>query len=150
MGRHAIGVTLPGIEQRDEMIMRSAWRSRTTPGRLEVTTTVTTLVVAAVGFGLMSLAMAVLDAVGAPSLVRAAPWYLPTTAALVWALRRPEPAVVSEDGADSWLVFSLRATMVGVGTARGRPARVIAAVLLGALIAWGLLLVGVLALAGVG
>jgi hypothetical protein len=110
---------------------------------------VTTLVVAAVGFGLMALAMAALDAAGAPAAVRSAPWSLPTAAALVWALRRPTPAEVSDDGADSWLMFSIRATMIGVDQVRSRPLRAITTVVLGAPIAWGLLLVGALAAAGV-
>ena len=59
------------------MIMRPAWRSRTAPRRRRLAASITTLVVAAVGFGTMALVMAGSAPIAAPAAVRAAPWYLP-------------------------------------------------------------------------
>jgi hypothetical protein len=106
-------------------------------------------VLAVIGATLMTLVMTLLDRIGAPSLVAAAPWYLPTIAALVWNLGRPKPGLAGQDGDESWLVYSIRAVMVGAERPKSRPARAITAVLFGAPVAWCLLVVGVLALAGV-
>jgi hypothetical protein len=132
------------------MIMRPAWRSRTTPRQRTLAVSATFLLVAGVGLGVMALVIAALDKVGAPGAVTASPWYLPTAGALAWSMHRPRPGVVTEDGADSWLIFSIRATMVGVGAARPRPLRAIAAVAFGAPVAWGLIVVGALVLLGIG
>ncbi len=131
------------------MIMRPAWRYRTTPGRRALGIGVTFVLLGAAGTGLMALVIAALRALDAPSGVASAPWWLPTLLALGWTLHHPKPGEVTEDGDDSWLVLSIRATMVGIGTARPRPLRVITAVVFGAPVAWGLVVVAVLVLAGI-
>lgn len=130
--------------------MPPAWRTRTSPRRRAQAAAATFAVLVAIGAAVMGAAMAVLDAVGAPAAVAAAPWYLPTAAALAWNLRRPRPGVIGDDGDESWLVYTIRAVMVGAETPRARPARAVTAVLFGAPIVWSLLVVGVLALAGIG
>jgi hypothetical protein len=131
------------------MIMRPAWRSRTTPGKRAAGIGATFALLLVGGVAVMWLVVLALRAVGAPGAVTAAPWWLPTLGALGWAMRRPKPGEVTEDGDDSWLMLSVRAVMVGIDEPRARPLRVITAVLFGAPVAWGLVLVGALILAGI-
>ncbi len=104
--------------------------------------------VSACGAGLMLLVIRLLEFTGAPAAVVWAPWYIPTIAAVVWTTRRPKPATV-EDGDESWVIHSLRTALVGVDTPRPTRVRVTTALALGAPIAWSLVIVGVLALAGI-
>lgn len=131
------------------MIMRPAWRSRTTPGRRAVAAGLTCALIGALGLGLLWLVVRVLQWLDAPGWLVWAPWWLPTAAAVVWALRHPKPAEVTEDGADSWLIMSMRTVMVGVGEARPRPLRAATGVAFGAAFAWGLVVVAILTLAGI-
>lgn len=97
----------------------------------------------------MLLVIRLLEFTGAPSAVVWAPWYVPTAAAIAWTLRDPTPASVGDDGDESWTVYALRAALVGVDTPRPRRARLATALLLGAPIGWSLVVIGVLALAGI-
>jgi hypothetical protein len=137
------------IGERNDMIMRPAWRSRTTARRRAVAAGLTSVLIGVLGAGLMWVVVYVLGALGAPGWLVWAPWWAPTLAALVWALRRPKPGEVTEDGADSWLILSIRTVMVGVDTPRPRPFRAVTAVLFGAVFAWGLVVVTILTLAGI-
>jgi hypothetical protein len=151
MASEAIGVTRYGsrIERGNEMIMRPAWRSRTTARRRAVAAGLTCALIGALGLVLLWLVVWVLDRLDAPGWLVSGPWWIPTLVSLVWALRRPKPGEVTEDGADSWLILSMRTVMVGVDEPRPRPLRAITAVVFGAPFAWGLVVVAILTLAGI-
>lgn len=106
-------------------------------------------VLCAIGLGLMLLVIRLLGLTGAPSAVVWAPWYVPTLAAVAWAVREPTPASVGDDGDESWTVFALRAALVGIDTRRPKRVRLVTALVLGGPIGWSLVIIGVLALAGI-
>ena len=131
------------------MIMRPAWRHRTTPRRRWTGIALTFALVGGLGLLMLWLVTALLRAVDAPGWLVTAPVWLPTFGALAWALGRPQPAVATEDGDDSWMLMAVRAVMVGLDEPRARPVRAITAVVFGAPTAWGLLIVLVLMLVGI-
>ncbi len=103
-----------------------------------------------VGAAIMFLVILLLDRFGAPGWLTIMPWWLPTIAALAWTLRRPAPAVVSNDDDDSWAGYVIRYVLVGEGEQRETPLRAIAAAVFGAPVAWSLVVFGVLVLIGLG
>lgn len=86
---------------------------------------------------------------GAPVWAVLLPWWAPTLAAVVWAIRRATPAVASDDDDDGWFGYSLRWVLVGEGSPRAAPIRVVTAVLFGGSVAWAMLLLGLLSLLGI-
>jgi hypothetical protein len=106
------------------------------------------MVIAVVGLFLMVLVIWLLDRLGAPAWVASMPWWAPTVAAAAWVALRPSPAVVSNDDDHSWGGFAIRFVMVGEGEARPMSTRIITAVVVGAPLAWSMLIFGALAAAG--
>ncbi len=70
------------------------------------------------------------------------PWAVPTAIVVGWALFRPTPAVATDDDDESWPGYAIQYVLVGEGTPRAAPARVVAAVLFGAPVTWALLVFG--------
>ena len=132
----------------NEFIRKSKWRTRTTPGLRTVAALVTFALIVAIGLVIMVLVMVGLDRLDAPGWVVALPWMVPTAGMLAWVLRRPGPAVLSNDDDDSWSGFAIRSVLVGRDTPRAAPLRVIATVLFGAPIVWSFVVLGILELAG--
>jgi hypothetical protein len=142
-------VTAAGDQPRSEFLRRSLWRVRTTPGRRSAAAAVTFFIILAVGVAIMWAAFAALGWLGAPGWVAALPWIVPTIGALVWALGRPKPAILSDDDDDSWAGYAVRLVMIGREEPRQRPARVLTAIVLGAPVAWALVLLLLLEMIGV-
>jgi hypothetical protein len=90
-----------------------------------------------------------LSLAGAPPWLVSLPWWLPTIGAVVWTLGRPAPAEVTDDDDDSWFGHSLRWVLVGELAPRPAIARVVAAIVFGAPVAWALLVIGLLTLLGI-
>jgi hypothetical protein len=109
---------------------------------------ITFAVIAAAGTLLMWGMIWLLDRLGAPGWVVALPWVAPTVGALAWTLLRPTPAVATDDDDDSWVGYALRYVMAGEDTPRAAPARVVAAIVLGAPVVWALGMFWLLTLAG--
>jgi hypothetical protein len=92
--------------------------------------------------------MWLLGLLGAPTWLTVLPWVLPTGGALLWAAIRPTPAVATDDDDDSWIGFAIRLVMFGEDEPRALPARLVAALLLGAPVAWALGVFGGLSIVG--
>ena len=73
-----------------------------------------------------------LDKLGVPAVWRHLAWIVPTLGALVWALRRPDPATASEDEQQPWSDYAVRAVMVGIDAPRPAAQRAITGIVFGA------------------
>lgn len=133
----------------DDLIRGPKWRTRTEPQRRAAAAVGSLVLIAVVGAGLMALAMWSLGALGSPRWLVLLPWWLPTLGTVAWTLRGPAPAIATDDDDDSWAVYAIRFVLVGADEPRPAPARLIAAVLVGAPVCWALLLFGIVTLAGV-
>lgn len=137
------------MSESSEFIRGPKWRTRVAPRTRATAALATAAVVVAIGAIVMWVAILVLQSTGAPGWVAAAPWWLPAGAVTVWTLRRPAPAIATDDDDDSWPGFAIRRLLVGEDEARAVPIRVAVAVVVGGPIGWALLLLGGLVLLGV-
>lgn len=137
------------IETRNEFIRRSLWRMRTTTRKRATAAAFTFLLIAAVGLVVMVAVMTGLRAIGSPGWLVAAPWWVPTLGMLVWTVFRPSPAIVSDDDDDSWVGYSMRLVLYGADVPQALPIRLIAALLLGALVVWAFVVFTILELLGI-
>ena len=133
----------------DDLIRGPNWRTRADPQHRATAAAVTFAAVVIIGAVLMALPMWLLDSLEAPGWLFLLPWWLPTLGTVIWTLRSPAPAIVTDDDDDSWAIYSIRFVLVGAGEPRPTPIRVIAATLLGAPVCWALVLFGGLILLGV-
>ncbi len=99
------------------------------------------VVAALVSVGLRSLA--------APTWAVALPWVLPIVGTVVWTLRSPAPAVLSDDDDESWSGYAIRWAMVGADEPRPVGVRVVAALVFGAPIVWSFVVLTALELTGI-
>ena len=90
-----------------------------------------------------------LRALGAPTWVVALPWLLPIVGMLIWTVRSPAPAVLSDDDDESWSGYAIRSIMVGAVERRPAPVRVLAALLFGAPVVWSFVVLTALELTGI-
>ena len=74
---------------------------------------------------------------------------MPTIGALLWALGRPIPAILTDDDDDSWVGYSIRQVMIGSEEPRLRTVRAVLAVVFGAPIVWALSLFLLVELTGI-
>jgi hypothetical protein len=137
------------IETDNEFIRGSSWRVRTTPRKRALAAAATFLLVAAVGLATMYGCMALLRLFDPPQWVVLLPWLLPTAGMLYWTMFRPSPAIVSDDDDDSWVGYSMRLVLFGADVPQALPIRVVAAILLGALVVWAFVVFTILELVGV-
>ena len=136
------------MSDRNDLVQRPRWRTRTTPERRRRLALVTFAVVLLPGLFLMVGAMWFLDWAGAPAWVTALAWLVPTLTVLVWALWRPSPAEPTDDDEQSWPGFAIRAVIVGETTPRAPALRAVAAVVFGGPVGWSVLLLGTAAILG--
>lgn len=136
-------------EPSSDLIRGPKWRTRTTSTHRHLAAALTFVIIVAGGLATMAGCMWVLDRVGAHRWLVLMPWWLPTAAALVWTLRHPSVAEVTDDDDDSWFGYSIRWVLVGELERRPTPVRVLAALAFGAPAAWAILVLGVLALVGI-
>ena len=132
----------------DDLIRGPKWRTRTTPRRRARAVVVTGIVIVAVGVVLLGATIVLLDRLGAPVWVTTLPWWGPTAGVIGWTLTNPSPAVATDSDDDSWGGYVIRYALVGEGESRPLPVRVVTAVVLGAPMAWAMLVFGLLALLG--
>ncbi len=137
------------IETRNEFLRRSLWRMRTTTRKRATAAALTFILIAAVGFALMVGVMVALRSFGSPDWLIAAPWVVPTAGMLFWTVFRPSPAIVSDDDDDSWVGYSMRLVLFGADVPQALPIRLIAALLLGALVVWAFIVFTILELLGI-
>jgi hypothetical protein len=130
----------------NEFLRGPKWRTQTSPQRRHRAAAVTFASTLVLGAALMVAAMWLLSTLGAPGWLVALPWWLPTLAVVVWTIVRPSVAVVSDDDDESWAGYANRYVLVGEDEPRPAPARIAAAVLFGAPVAWALLIFAVLTL----
>jgi hypothetical protein len=140
---HAIGQ-----HRVNEFIRGPKWRTRTSPGRRARAAAATFALVVVTGLAIVGALVWIVDRLGAPTWLSVLPWLVPTVGAIAWATIRPEPAVATDDDDDGWFDYSIRYVIIGAGTPRQVPSRVIAAVLFGAPVAWALAVFGLSTLAG--
>jgi hypothetical protein len=141
-------MTAAGDQPPSEFLRRSLWRIRTTPERRSAAAGVTFIILLGVGAAIIWAAFAALSWLGAHGWVAALPWLVPTIGALVWALGRPTPAILSDDDDDSWVGYSIRLVMIGSEAPRPRPVRAFLAMVLGAPVVSALALFFLLELTG--
>ncbi len=137
------------IDTRNEFIRRSLWRVRTTTRKRATAAAFTFLLIGAVGLVVMFAVMTGLRALGSPDWLVAAPWWMPTLGMVVWTVVRPTPAIVSDDDDDSWVGYSMRLVLYGADVPQALPIRVIAALLLGALVVWAFVVFTIFELLGI-
>lgn len=125
-------MTAAGDQPPSEFLRRSLWRIRTTPERRSIAVGVTFAIILAVGVAILWAVFAAIGWLGAPDWVAVLAWLAPTAGALVWALGRPVPAILSDDDDDSWVGYAIRIVMIGSEEPRLRPVRAILAVVFGA------------------
>ena len=125
-------MTAAGDQPPSEFLRRSLWRIRTTPERRSTAAVVTFVIILGLGAAIVWGAIAALGWLGAPGWVAALPWLMPTIGAIVWALGRPTPAILSDDDDDSWVGYSIRLVMIGSEEPRPRPVRAVLAMVFGA------------------
>lgn len=131
-----------------EFIRGPKWRTRADPKRRHLAASVTFGVILAFGAAATWACIGLLGALGAPGWIAAMPWIVPTVGTVVWTLVRPRIAGLTDDDDDSWFGYSIRWVLVGELEPRSAPARVVAAVLFGAPVAWALLVLGLLTIIG--
>ena len=90
-----------------------------------------------------------LRSLGAPTWVVALPWIAPVAGTLIWTLRSPAPAVLSDDDDESWSGYAIRFVMVGPDEPRPPAIRVLAALVFGAPIVWAFVVLTALELTGI-
>lgn len=137
-----------GRSTKNEFLRGPKWRTRTSPGRRHRAAALTFGMILLVGLGVMWLASWSIGWLGVPTWIVLLPWLLPTAGAIVWTLARPMVAEVSDDDDDSWFGYSIRWALVGELDPRPAPARVVAALLFGAPVAWAIGVSGLLTLTG--
>lgn len=119
-------------EGRNEFLPRPAWRTRVSPSARWAGVAVTFLAIVAIGWAVLALLIVLLDYADVPMWLEHAVWIVPTIGAVIWTLLKPSPATASEDEAQPWSDYAVRAVMIGVEEARPVPARVVTAILFGA------------------
>lgn len=100
------------------------------------------------GLALMGGAMWVLDRLGAPSWAVFLPWLVPTVVVVAWTVSRPEAAVPTDSDEDTWPGYAIRFGLFGDTEPRSAGARVATAIVVGAPVAWSILVIGTLAVVG--
>lgn len=118
-------------EQPSEFLTRPPWRTRARPRSVWIGVAVTFAAIIAIGIAVLGGAIALLRYAGAPAWVGVAAWVGPTVLTLLWAVFRPDPATASEDEAQPWSDYAVRAVMIGVDEPRPVPHRVITGVVFG-------------------
>lgn len=134
-------------EQRNDLIRGPKWRVEASPEKRRRAVAVTLAIGLAIGLVVLWGVMWALGELGAPGWLVLAPWFAPTAVILIWTLVRPQPAVVADDD-QAWVTYSVRYVMFGDDEPRPAPMRVIAALVVGAPIAWALCLFWLLAVVG--
>ncbi|HWL44094.1 MAG TPA: hypothetical protein VNQ73_14225 [Ilumatobacter sp.] len=121
----------PRVE-RNEFLPGPRWRTRAGKPALAVAVGATFAVIVLIGWAVLVVLIAGLDWLGVPAAWRHATWIAPTVGAVAWALRRPQPATASEDEAQPWSDYAVRAVMVGIEQPRPVAQRLLTGVLFGA------------------
>jgi hypothetical protein len=134
--------------ERNEFIRGPKWRTRTSAPHRHRAAAFTVALIVAGGTLILTASIWVLALLGAPVWVASLPWALPTIAMIAWALIRPTPAVATDDDDDSWTIYSIEYVIIGEGSPRPAPARLITALVVGAPIVWCLAVFGLSTLAG--
>ena len=142
-------MTGPDVVEPNDMIRGPKWRTRTTPGRRRVGVAVTVALIVLLGLAIVGAVTFVLRVLDAPDWVVALPWLLPIAGTVIWTLRSPTPAVLSDDDDESWSGYAIRWVLVGPDEPRPVAPRLIAAVLLGAPIVWSFVVLTAFELSGV-
>lgn len=119
-------------DQRNEFLPGPRWRTRAAKPALFSAIGVTFALIVAIGWTVLAMIIVLLDRLGVPAAWRHAMWIAPTLGALVWALRRPDPATASEDEQQPWSDYAVRAVMVGIDEPRPAAQRAITGLVFGA------------------
>lgn len=119
-------------DQRNEFLPGPRWRTRAGKPALVLAIGLTFTVIVAIGWAVLAAVIVGLDRLGVPAVWRHATWIVPTVGALVWALRRPDPATASEDEQQPWSDYAVRAVMVGIDEPRPAAQRAITGLVFGA------------------
>lgn len=133
----------------NEFLPRPPWRRRVGTGPRGLAITLTFALAIALGAAVLMLALLVVRKLDAPSWVQVMVWVVPTVATTGWSTRSRTPATKSDSDAQGWGEYVARFVMVGNETVRSIPLRVITGVLFGAPLAFYLVVLVVLAAAGI-
>lgn len=132
------------MHERSEFLPKPAWRTRARSGPRWLAIAVSFAAMIALGWAVLLAVMWVLRRLGVPGSVVQLTWIVPTIGVMAWALWRPSPATASEDEAQPWSDYAVRAVMIGVEEVRSAPLRLITAALFGAPLAVYLLITVIL------
>lgn len=119
-------------EPRSEFLPRPAWRTRVSAPARWAAIAITFAGTLAVGAAVLVAGLVVVHHLTGQRWVAPTVWIALTGVTLAWALLRPEPATASEDEAQPWSDYVVRAVMIGVEQPRPAPSRVVTGVLFGA------------------
>jgi len=120
------------VTEQSEWLPKPRWRTRASRPSLWAAVAVTFAAIVAVGWAVLLLVMLLIDYADLPGWLIHAAWIVPTLGTLVWALLRPSPATASEDEAQPWSDYAVRAVMIGVDEPRPMAARVVTGIVFGA------------------
>ena len=133
----------------DRMIASPRWRYRVSPERRHRRAILTFAVIVAIGAAVMAGLWWIAGAAGAPGVIQALVWLVPTAAVLVWTVTAPRVAESTDhNDTQTWPGFTIRYGLVGEDQARPVPARIACAVVFGAPVGWALVVIGLLGLLG--
>ncbi len=135
-------------QEPNEFIRGPKWRTRTTPGRRWAVAALTFALIVVLGLAVATLASVGLRALDAPAWVVALPWILPILGTVVWTLRGPRPALLSDDDDESWSGYAIRSVMVGADEPRSVGSRALMGLVFGAPIVWSFIILTALELTG--
>lgn len=123
---------MDGSDEFADFLPKPRWRTRASAGSRRLAVGVTFTLIVALGWGVLAAVMLALDRLGVPGAWRHAVWIVPTVAALIWALYRPQPATASRDEEQPWSDYAVRAVMIGVDQPRPAAGRALTGILFGA------------------
>lgn len=104
--------------------------------------------VVGLGLALMGASMWALGRLGTPTWVTAQLWVVPTALVLAWTVVRPEPAIPTDSDDDTWPGYAIRFGLVGDTEPRPTAIRIAIALVVGAPVAWSILVIGTVAVIG--
>jgi len=120
------------VDERSEFLPKPTWRTRTSPARLRLAIGFTFTLIVVVGWFVLGFVLVLLDYGDVPAGVFHAVWIVPTVGAVLWVLLKPDPATASEDEAQPWSDYVVRAVMIGVDEPRPAVQRIVTGIVFGA------------------
>ena len=119
-------------EPRSEFLPKPAWRTRVSAPTRWAAVAVTFAGTLVIGATVLVGGLVVLHQFAADEWVAPTVWVILTVIMIVWTLLKPDPATASEDEAQPWSDYVVRAVMIGVDEPRPAVQRIVTGIVFGA------------------